>query len=420
MPDRSYNHKLYIPTTPTTYTLELTSRCNNTCVGCGNVFSRELGEMPLERWTILLDRLQSHMINIRVTGGEPTLHRQFSQVIQTIDGLNVPFVLFSNGVWKNRPEIIRLLHGCNNLDGVLISLHGKDNASHQQFVGCDSFEQTIQSIRESVRAGLRINTNTVLTRANFRTVEEIAQSLLDLGVGFVAFSRYYGASCPITALSEAEFLDAVQAVHTLKARGVPVRFNNNVPACFGGYPSKSCPAGITHCTIDPLGNVRPCNHTPTTLGNLFDHSIEKIWQSEQAAWWRGLIPQECYQCAEFDTCRGGCKAMALELGKERDPLMRKPLVEKLGQKTPRKLTLYEQAVPLKNWTMRREKFGLLLVNRNRVLPVDSAAEPLLDMLDGTHSLRVIKQQFGQHGLNFVGQLYVAGLVHLNDSNGDKL
>lgn len=410
------SHRLYVPSTPTTYTLELTSRCNNACVGCGNVFSRDLGEMPLDRWNILLDQLQPHLVNIRLTGGEPTLYHQFAQMIQAIDRFGVPFVLFSNGVWRNRQEIIELLLDCHNLDGILISLHGKDNPSHRQFVGRDSFQETVSSIRQATQAGLRINTNTVLTRANFRDVEEIARLSLDLGVGFVAFSRYYGVQHAITALSEVELLEAVESVHSLKARGIPVRFNNNVPACFSGHPSKSCPAGITHCTIDPLGNVRPCNHSSVTLGNLFEQSIEEMWQSEKAVWWRNLIPQVCYQCAEFDRCRGGCKAMALKLDKKRDPLMRQPLGEPmkgLERDAPRKLTLYEKSSPRQNFVMRQEDFGFLLVNRSRVLPVNSAAKSLLDMLDGTHSLHTIKQRFGQEGLNFVGRLYLKGLVQLN-------
>jgi radical SAM protein with 4Fe4S-binding SPASM domain len=413
MADQPYRHKLYVPTVPTTYTLELTSYCNNACVGCGNVFSRNLGEMPAERWVFLLERLRRHLINIRVTGGEPTLHRHFSQIIRAIDRLDVPFVLFSNGVWEHRQGIIQLLSDCRNLDGVLISLHGRDNPSHWQFVRRDSFEETVQSIREATRAGLLVNTNTVLTRANFRDVEEIAQLSLDLGSGFVAFSRYYGAPTPVTMLSDDELIEAIESVHTLKARGVPVRFNNNVPACFSGYPSKSCPAGITHCTIDPMGNVRPCNHVSIIFGNLFDRSIKELWHSESACWWRNLIPQACFQCAEFDRCRGGCKAMALQLGRGQDPLMREPLVKKLQQDVPRKLILYEKAVPLKSFEMRREEFGLMLVNRSRILPVALTAEPLLNRLDGTHSLHAIKQQFGQEGLNFVGQLYIEGLVYFD-------
>jgi radical SAM protein with 4Fe4S-binding SPASM domain len=392
--------------------LELTSRCNNACVGCGNVFSRDYGEMPFERWAHLLDVLRPHLINIRVTGGEPTLYPHFPQIVKAIDRLDVPFVIFSNGVWQDRQEIVRALLDCRNLDGVLISLHGKDNLSHRQFVRRDSFKETVQSIKQATQAGLLVNTNTVLNRANFRDVEAIVELSLNLGAGFVAFSRYYGAPVSVTDLTETELLEAVESIQTLRAQGVPVRFNNNVPACFSGHPSKSCPAGITHCTIDPLGNVRPCNHTFVTFGNLFERSIEELWRSEKAQRWRGLIPRACYQCAEFDGCRGGCKAMALALDRKSDPLMRVPLVTKLRRDAPRKIKLYEKAMPLRNFVMRREEFGLLLVNRSRVLPVDAIAEPLLDMLDGVHSLRAIEQQYGQVGLNFVGLLYQEGLVRV--------
>jgi radical SAM protein with 4Fe4S-binding SPASM domain len=412
MTDQPSSHKLFIPSVSTTYTLELTSKCNNTCVGCGNVFSRNWGEMPPERWAALLGKLQPHLVNVRVTGGEPTLHRQFPQLIQLIDRLDVPFVLFSNAVWPDRQKIIQVLLACHNLDGVLVSLHGKDNASHRQFVECNSFERTVQSIKEATQVGLRVDTNTILTRVNFRDIEAIVQLSLGLGSSSVAFNRYYGAPLTITTLSDAELSGAIGSIHTLKAQGMPVRFNNNVPACFSGRPSKSCPAGITHCTIDPLGNVRPCNHTAVTFGNLFEYSIRELWSSERASWWRNLIPEPCYQCAEFDRCRGGCKAMALQLKQEQDPLMCKPLAERLEQSSPRRLALYEEAVPLKNFVLRREDFGLLLVNRSCVLPVGVAAGPLLESLGEAYSLRVIKQRFGQKGLDFVGLLYQAGLVRM--------
>jgi hypothetical protein len=73
---------------------------------------------------------------------------------------------------------------------------------------------------------------------------------------------------------------------------------------------------------------------------------------------------------------------------------------------------FSGAIPHKDLVTRREEFGLLLINRSRVLAVGRAAESLLDMLDGTHSLRAIERQFGQEGLDFVGLLYQAGLVHL--------
>ncbi len=414
MPDCPPRHTLYIPKTPTTYTLEITSFCNNACVGCGNVFSHQLGEWPVEHWRVLLDRLRPHLVNIRVTGGEPTLHRQFSQLIQVIDRYNVPFVLFSNGVWKNRAEIIQVLSACENLDGILLSLHGKDSHAHQQFVGRDTFAETVETLRQAAQAGLTINTNTVLTRANFQDVETIAKFALDLGARAAAFSRYYGDVIPLTTFAPGAFKQAIEAVYALQREGLPVRFNNNVPGCFSGHPSKSCPAGITHCTIDPVGNVRPCNHIDRVFGNLFETPIETLWQSEKAALWRDLIPQACYQCAEFERCRGGCKAMALRTEEGRDPLMQEPLDETLKSNTPHSLKLYAGSRPLKNFIIRREDFGLMLINRSRIVIADFSAEPLLSLLDGQHSLATIQQASGREGLNFIGKLYTEGLVRLLD------
>jgi hypothetical protein len=104
--------------------------------------------------------------------------------------------------------------------------------------------------------------------------------------------------------------------------------------------------------------------------------------------------------------------MALQLDQAHDPLMREPLSDQLRQGAPRKLQLYAEAMPRKDFVVRQEEFGFLLVNRSRVLAVDRAAESLLDLLDGAHSLRAIEQQFGQEGLDFVGLLYQAGLVCL--------
>lgn len=404
--------QLLIPATPTTYTLELTSRCNSACVGCGNVFKRTLGDMAFERWRYLLAKLKPHIVSLRVTGGEPTLHPQFPALIRLIDGLGVPVVLFSNGLWPAPKKTLRLLLDCANLDGVLISLHGRDAATHQAFAGVNSFDRVTATIRGAAQAGLAINTNTVLTRYNYQDIPAIATLSRDLGARFAAFSRYYGPPTPVTELSEGEFRLAAAAVHDLGQQGLRVQFNNCVPVCFDGQPTKSCPAGITHCTIAPLGQVRPCTHAPHILGNLFSQSITNIWRSQSASQWRALIPPACKTCAEFLRCRGACKAMACHLQRDKDPLIRRPLQHPLPMTKPSQIQLYADARPEPNFTLRKEVFGYLLINRNQIIPVKTEAKPLLDTLDGTTTLRQLQHDFGQPGLAFVAYLFNKGLVQL--------
>jgi radical SAM protein with 4Fe4S-binding SPASM domain len=329
-----------------------------------------------------------------------------------IDGLGVPFVLFSNGLWSDPDGKLKLLLGCANLDGVLISLHGCDRASHRAFAGVDSFNRVATTIRQAAQAGLAINTNTVLTRYNYQHIPEIVTLSQNLGASFTAFSRYYGPPTPVTDLSEKEFRLAVASIEELRRQRSRVQFNNCVPVCFDGQPTKSCPAGITHCTIDPRGRVRPCTHAPHILGNLFSQSITEIWQDPAAIQWRGLIPTECKTCAEFVRCRGACKAVAYHLQRDKDPLIRRPLRHPLPVTSPSRIQLYAGARPRPNFALREEDFGYLLVNRNQIIPVEREAKPLLDALDGTITLRQLRDEFGQASLTFVAYLFNKGLVHL--------
>jgi radical SAM protein with 4Fe4S-binding SPASM domain len=74
----------------------------------------------------------------------------------------------------------------------------------------------------------------------------------------------------------------------------------------------SCAAGTdrAYYTIDPLGNVRPCNHTPTILGNLFQESFAELIAPERLAPFVLARPPFCDPCALRDVCQGGCKAAA--------------------------------------------------------------------------------------------------------------
>jgi radical SAM protein with 4Fe4S-binding SPASM domain len=404
--------QLWIPATPTTYTLELTSRCNSACIGCGNVFERSFGDMPVAQWRNILSRLKPSIVTLRLTGGEPTLHPDFPAIIRLVDSLGVPFVLFSNGFWTKRDKTLALLLDCSHLDGVLISLHGRDAATHKAFTKVNSFDDVNTTIRQATRAGLAINTNTVLTRYNYQDIADIAQLSYRLGASFAAFSRYYGPPTPVADLTDDEFRTAAAMVHKLKNLGQKVQFNNCVPVCFDGKPTKSCPAGITHCTIDPFGWVRPCTHTPQVLGNILNQPIANIWRGQAANQWRVLTPPICQSCAEFARCRGACKAMAYQLQQSHDPLMQKPLAEPLPSTAPAKMQLFAGARPKPNFTLRKEAFGYLLINRNQIVPVVTETRSLLDSFDGVTTLSQIEHNFGQSGLAFVAYLFNKGLVHL--------
>ena len=306
---------------PYIYTLEITSACNAHCAGCGNVFPRGNLHITEENCQTILERISPYVEMLRVTGGEPTVSPVFAKIIKALDQVGKPIVVFTNGLWKTPDDVIENLSRCQNLDGILVSLHGHSASSYQAFTGGDHFSTVLDNIQRASEAGIRVNTNTILTRKNIGHMPEVVEVASRAGAEVIAFSRYYGVPIPgLADLSPEEFKIAVQQVARFRDDGKAVKFNNNIPLCLGGELTQACPAGDTHCTISPSCKVRLCNHSPHKVGDILETPIEQIWQSADVLRWREQIPSMCRQCEAFDLCKGGCRANAQANGLTADPL----------------------------------------------------------------------------------------------------
>jgi radical SAM protein with 4Fe4S-binding SPASM domain len=81
---------------------------------------------------------------------------------------------------------------------------------------------------------------------------------------------------------------------------------------YGNLGFGYCAAGTSRAyyTLDPVGNLRPCNHTSTILGNLLEEDFVDLIDSERMAGFVQAVPAFCEPCSLRDTCQGGCKAAA--------------------------------------------------------------------------------------------------------------
>jgi radical SAM protein with 4Fe4S-binding SPASM domain len=100
--------------------------------------------------------------------------------------------------------------------------------------------------------------------------------------------------------------------------GLPVACSIPIQPCLvdtSAYPHLGfgfCAAGTdrAYYTLDPFGNVRPCNHTPTVLGNLFEESFADLVAPDRMREFVAAIPPVCADCSRRAECQGGCKAAA--------------------------------------------------------------------------------------------------------------
>lgn len=397
---------------PVYYSLELTAVCNSLCPVCSNVFLRRKGVLDAVEWRQVLGKIAPHAQVFKLTGGEATLHPEFPAIIETVAETGVPFALFSNGRWRDATAVIQLLQSIPTFTGLLISLHGPDAATHEGFTHTPgSFAETCENIRRATAVGLRVHTSTVITRYNWQRSAEIVSLSQQLGAKRAVFNRYLGPPMPDIEPGDEQLRGAVQDIERLIRQhpytaDFSVRYGNCIPQCFTPSSSSGCWAGIAYCTIDPWGGVRPCNHSPTLVGNLFDQSIAELWHNETMEDWRNLVPSACTCCAEFGVCRGGCRAL-IEI-RQRDPLIGDPIPVNVGHSET--IALYEKSRPVLNCLVQPETFGYSLIRGHMLVQVTPEAKSLLAVLTGNATLQEIKSEFGQDGLDFVGVLYSRGLV----------
>lgn len=404
---------------PVHITLELTSECNNHCMGCGNIPSLlTQGTLSASEWKRIIDAIAPHTLRLRLSGGEPAMHPEFDAIIQIIERKNIPFAIFTNGRWRHPKQMIERLRKLKQCRKILFSLHGADAGVHDTFTGVEgSFAETVRNIREAAQNGLPIATSTIIHRRNWNTIEDMIRFLDILGVRQSTFTRYAPVRDIRPLPENFQLKQAVSIIEKHRRQGRRIDYSLCIPHCFTPSGSMGCLSGAAYCVIDPLGNVRPCSHADIECGNLLDHPLEAIWNGERMTYWRGLIPKDCFSCDVFSECRGGCRAVA-QLGPTgKDPLITHPIRNKTQNAPP--MVLYGKAYPRSLFSIHPQPFGYLLSNNNRLAPVSSAAKPILDELDGGSSLNDIYSAHGQDAIDFIGQLYRKGLVELLETQSDR-
>ncbi len=309
---------------------EITPECNNSCPGCGNVFEERCvickPFLSGDDWAQVCETLIPHVSHVVITGGEPTLHPQFFEILDVIDAYSVNYTIFTNARWADSTEVIDALSRKRRLKGLVVSLHGADDFSHEAFTQTPgSYRETIENINLAVSAGLPVVLSTVMTLYNCDLVSKICTLARYLGAEGVSFNRLIGSEKSGLEPKPEQALSALRNIASLSAQGARIRTGAAIPHCFFPSSAAVCGAGASFITIDPWGNVRPCNHSKVIAGNVLSDSIQAILESEALRKWRWFMPEPCRGCPIFSICGGGCKAESFLTRKRKDPLMGAPI-----------------------------------------------------------------------------------------------
>jgi len=158
--------------------------CNNHCHFCVQGEKRKkYGRRSKEEIFEILKKNSRERTAVVFTGGEPSLHPDIIELVSMANELGYESIqIQTNG------RMFAYERFCNDMieagaTEFSPALHGHTAGLHDYLTTVSgSFEQTVRGIRNLVKLGQKVVTNSVITRSNFRHLPELAEILVELGV----------------------------------------------------------------------------------------------------------------------------------------------------------------------------------------------------------------------------------------------
>jgi len=270
---------------------------------------------------------------VKLTGGEPTLHPRFRELVSLVAGLGVPFWMETNGTLIDR-SLAEFLRDTGKAGTISVSLDGAKAETHEALrMVPGSFDRAVAGIKALVDASFRPQVICSLHQGNVSEAAEVVRLAEKLGCGSVKFniiqemgrgerfSREEGLSVP----------RALEFLRHLEKDVVPytgISIHPDFPMAFWSIrrllrePNAHC--AVLHILgVLATGELSICgvgSSLPELVyGHLDVDDLGEVWRSSPGLQrLRRQIPHElegvCGECLHRDICLGSCVASNYSLG----------------------------------------------------------------------------------------------------------
>ncbi|MEO5725221.1 MAG: mycofactocin radical SAM maturase [Ilumatobacteraceae bacterium] len=309
---------------PICLTWELTYACNLQCVHClsssGRRDPRELTTAEAKRVLDELRDLQVFYINIG--GGEPTIRRDFFELVEYSIGNGIGVKFSTNGAFIDAAKARRMA-AMDYLD-IQISLDGLDAVTNDAVRGDGSYAMARRAMDNLAAAGWADK------RGPFKISVVVTRHNVDQLDGFKTLADSYGAQLRVTRLRPSgRGADSWHDLHPtndqqrqiynwLLAHGESVLTGDSffhLNALGEALPGLNmCGAGRVVCLIDPIGDVYACPfviHDQFKAGSVRDSGgFSEVWKHSElfVSLRQPQSAGACASCGSYDACQGGCMA----------------------------------------------------------------------------------------------------------------
>ncbi|HVH09284.1 MAG TPA: pyrroloquinoline quinone biosynthesis protein PqqE [Gemmatimonadales bacterium] len=306
---------------------ELTYKCPLQCPYCSNPLDfagpRFARELSTAEWCRVLGEAKAlGILQLGLSGGEPTLRRDLEELVATARSLGLYTSLITSAYRLTKQRLADLKAA--GLDHVQISIQGADAALSDEIAGTASYRDKIAAYHATRELGFPLTVNVVLHRRNVHQVEALIRLAESLGAERIelANTQFYGWALHNRAAllpTRAELARAWDVVQRERARlGPRLEIVWVLPDYHEPFP-KPCMGGWAraYMTVTPAGEVWPCHAagriTTLRFDNVRDHSLDWIWEHSDAfTRFRGdgWMPEPCRSCPRKTQDFGGCRCQA--------------------------------------------------------------------------------------------------------------
>lgn len=152
--------------------IAITSRCNLACTHCLQ-FSHPAEDLSEHVFTNIIEAASTQGVQyFALTGGEPTVHPRFLDIIRTLSRHGFNYSLITNGVATDRT-----LRACaiQPPSHITFSIDGPTPELHDKIRGNGCFHKTHRTMRLVQSAGVPVQIQSTLTRTVLSTLDEMAE-----------------------------------------------------------------------------------------------------------------------------------------------------------------------------------------------------------------------------------------------------
>ncbi len=290
-------------TVPSNYYFHLTYRCNLKCSYCYNkeIRRNNFTEIGLDGWKTIIDKIAPYAKFITMTGGEFMLHKDCLEIVkyirQSIPGVYLAGI--SNGMHDYKREKLENLFGYFN--AMSFSCDSLEREGQRKGFQPERFVSNFEWVKSRFPK-LKLTIASVQTKHNMEDIKATAR-----------FCNSHECSFDKTIIIPENISD-ISDMPTIEQQDLMTECNENSSEIKKLNSARfRCGAGKNTCSIDPTGNVYPCqslHYREFLMGNILNSDINDLKYVRDNSECMPSVDnvRVCSSCKVRYLCGGGCLA----------------------------------------------------------------------------------------------------------------